>query len=494
MSFYNKYFPGVAILQLPFFLIAYFVSYISNLPLDGYNTTFLFFNYLGSLFYSILGFLIYYTFVKKFFFNFIHLNWIIFIVCVSSPILFYSINAPSLSHLYSFFLFGLFGLQVLKLNQNITHLRLLFLGVILGLIFLIRPTNCIVIFIIPFLLGDLAQLKIVINSFLNFKKSILFYIGFFSLCAILFFVWKWQSGSWIVWSYNGEGFNFFKPELLNSLFSFRIGLFLHTPILILSLIGILLIGNNYQLISWFLYFSIVVWVLSSWWCWDYESSYGNRPYTEHIFFISLPIYFFLNVILHKKIGLSIMVFLGVVSVIRYVERTTNFMSDQRFTRENYFTSLNFWDQRNKNRWNYTKSCVPFGEKIESKIILNDITVHSITSKDEFLFTTIDTLDNKRTNERYYYKVTLEKKIDDNINDVLLIVDGSSFDFKSRYYKSIDLFNDRFEGQKEWKKIEFEGIIHDNFQKFQKVSIYIWNQGRRKFKIRNIQIRIEKYKP
>jgi hypothetical protein len=212
-----------------------------------------------------------------------------------------------------------------------------------------------------------------------------------------------------------------------------------------------------------------------------------------MFFLTLPIYHFFNFISNQKIRIGILAIFGVISIIRYVERTTNFMADQHFTYKNYFASLVFWDSQNKNRWNFTKSCVPFGKKVESKLILSDASVHNISSNDEFIFTAVDTLSKNRSNERYYYTVTLDKKIEDNIEGVLLVVDGSSFDFKSRYYKSIDLFNDRFEGQKDWKKLEFEGIVHDNFQQFEKVAIYIWNQGKRNFKIRNIQIRVEKYK-
>ena len=490
---YNKYFPGVAVLQLPFFLIAYFISYISDLSIDGYNSTFLFFNYLGSLFYSILGLIIYFRFVKKFYLNFDNLNWVITVVCLSTPILFYTLNTTSFSHLFSFFLFGLFGLQIINLNQKITKVRLVSLGIIIGLIFLIRPTNILIITIIPFLLRDKIRFINFVKSFLNLKISLLFYVAFLSICSILLFIWKWESGSWIVWSYSGEGFNFFNPKIIECLFSFRAGLFLQTPIIILAVLGIFLIKNNYQLISWFLYFSIVVWVLSAWWCWDYESSFSNRAYTEHMFFLTLPIYHFFNFISNQKIRIGILAIFGVISIIRYVERTTNFMADQHFTYKNYFASLVFWDSQNKNRWNFTKSCVPFGKKVESKLILSDASVHNINSNDEFIFTAVDTLSKNRSNERYYYTVTLDKKIEDNIEGVLLVVDGSSFDFKSRYYKSIDLFNDRFEGQKDWKKLEFEGIVHDNFQQFEKVAIYIWNQGKRNFKIRNIQIRVEKYK-
>jgi hypothetical protein len=342
-------------------------------------------------------------------------------------------------------------------------------------------------------LRDKIQFVNFFKTFLNLKASTIFYLTFLSLSSFLFFIWKWESGSWIVWSYSGEGFNFFNPKLIECLFSFRAGLFLQTPIMILALIGIFLSKNKYQIFSWILYFSIVVWVLSSWWCWDYESSFGNRPYTEHMVFLTLPIYSLVSSISFKKISLTLFVVFGVVSVVRYSERTTNFMADQHFTYKNYFASLAFWDARNKNRWNYTKACVPFGKKVQSKLLLGDNSEHLITSKDEFVLTVIDTLSKNRTNERYFYNVTLEKKIDDNIDGVLLVVDGSTFDFKKRYYKSIDLFNDRFEGKKEWEKLEFQGIIQDNFQEFEKVAIYIWNQGKRNFKIRNIQIILEKYK-
>jgi hypothetical protein len=195
-----------------------------------------------------------------------------------------------------------------------------------------------------------------------------------------------------------------------------------------------------------------------------------------------------------KIVYGLLISIAFFSLIRYFEKTTDFMVDQRFTASNYFESFVFWKPLNKNRWNFTKSCEPYGEKIKSKELLNDASVRFFNEKNEFIYTVLDTLAQKRTCERYYYKVSLEKQIQDSSFDgVMLVIDATSYDLKHRFYKTVDLFNDRLEGKNHWEKLEFEGIVHDNFQEYQKVLIYIWNQGKKKFKIRNFKIVLEEYK-
>ena len=282
---------------------------------------------------------------------------------VGSPLLFYCFNSPSYSHNYSFFLFGLFTFQVLRLNGEINDRKLFGLGLILGLIFLIRPTNFLIVLMIPFIIGDRKSFFILINNIFKkkIKNTLIFSCGFFISLSFLFFIWKWETGNWIIWSYNGEGFNFLSPQLFSSLFSFRIGLFLQIPLLFLSLFGlfILFFYNRFQAIFWSIYFIGNLWIFSSWWCWDFESPFGNRPYTEHLFFLLIPI-------IHLKIkyrfitSLSIFI-LTMIGFVRYYEVTSGYMTNQRFTKDNYFESLLFWKPQNAGRWNFTRSCVPFGK-------------------------------------------------------------------------------------------------------------------------------------
>jgi len=66
-SRFNKCFPGIAVLQLPFFGIACAVEYLQGNQVTGYSATFTNFFYLGHLFYALLGFLFFVKCVEQLF-------------------------------------------------------------------------------------------------------------------------------------------------------------------------------------------------------------------------------------------------------------------------------------------------------------------------------------------------------------------------------------------------------------------------------------------
>jgi hypothetical protein len=497
-NFYNKYFPGLAVMQLPFFGMACFTSWISGSPVDGYSDIFYFFIFLGGLFYGIAGIFLYARTLKLLFPAHSRLiEWLVPIFYIASTLLFYSFDTPGFSHLYSFFLFGVFSLAVLQLRDKLTFKKLFFLGAIVGLIVLIRPTNGLIVLMIPFLLGDFQAFKKFFQGLFE-KKGANFFaglIGFGLLVFIQLACWKWQSGEWIKWSYNGEGFNFLRPQLIAGFFSFRIGLFLHVPIMLLAILGgiILFRKQPFQALIWVLYFVLNSWLIFSWWCWDYESSFGPRAFTEHLFFLLIPVVYF--VVRYQK--WLVVLCLGVVTInggIRYFEIQTDFLKDQRFTRQNFLSSLQFWQDENKGRWNFTRSVLPHGKLVQSEVLLSDQRVCAIEPETVFSYTVEKVLQQPRTNERMYYQVKLDKKQNEaKFEGVLLVIDAYTKDQKKRYYRTVELLNDRFEGQKEWAHLVFEGQIYDNFQEYDFVKFYIWNQGKKSFEVKDIEIRFDTYK-
>lgn len=494
---YNKYFPGIALLQLPFFGIACLISWIFNQPIDGYSSVFLFCFYIGSLVYGLLGIRLFSLIIQQLFPQRINQKrWVIPLFYIATPLLYYQLITPSFSHLYSFVFFGLFAWQFFKFIASPTLKNAFVLGLILGMITILRPTNLIILLIIPFLAGSwgntVSFLKILSSE--KGKRFFVGTIGFLIVISLVFLSWKWQTGDWIVWSYSGEGFNFLHPQLWANWFSFRVGLFVHSPLLLISIVGLVLLfkTNRFQAISWILYFAINSWVISSWWCWDYESPFGNRPMTEHLFFMLLPI--FSALAKFPKFTYSFLLICSVLGIIRFFEIKTEFMVDQRFTKQNYIASLAFWNPDNHNRWNFTRSCIPFGERIENKVLLNLPETQNILPTEEFAFTVQENLPKPRTNEKYAFTVELQKRIfSKKFQDVYLVIDAFKSDESKRYYKAIELFNDRQEGKSDWSEnLVFEGHIHDYLQEYDAVKIYIWNPGKQHFQIRNLQIRLEKY--
>ncbi|MDG1148148.1 MAG: hypothetical protein P8N52_07570 [Crocinitomicaceae bacterium] len=494
---YNKYFPGVAVLQTPFFLTAIIVSWVSGFPIDGYNDFFMLLFLVGAVFYFVLGLIFFSKALKLLFPDFNQTPLGSFSLMVfASPLFYYAVYCPSLTHLYSFTLLSGFVLLLLKLKSAPTIRNYGLLGGLLGLIFLVRPTNVLIVFLIPFLLGDYDSLKTFIRHLFKEygKRFFISLVVFLAVLSLLLVSWKWQTGSWIVWSYNGEGFNFFHPKILDALFSYRIGLFSHTPILILSAVGLVLIWGKekYKVGSFLLYALVTTWIISAWWCWDYESVFGNRPFTEHLAILFIPTLYLMRT--YRKITWSLLFFFTFFGVFRMYQTVSEITPVARYSSVSYWGSLFSYGQKEVGRWNFTASCKPFGKEVEHvRVFAKDSMV--FTPRDLFGLSQTSPMPKPRANERYYYTVKLKKRHDlDSFDDVYLVVDAGCSDSEKRYYKAVKLFNDRNEGRGEWSdELTFSGIIHDNDQLFDHVKIYIWNKRKSEFQLKDVTYELSVYK-
>ena len=100
-----------------------------------------------------------------------------------------------------------------------------------------------------------------------------------------------------MYSYNNEGFNFLSPNLFNFIFSFKKGWLLWSPLILFVLILSVksLFRESISLgLSFILPFSLIVYVLSSWWCWTYGAGFGQRPMIDFLPFIAIGVALFLN--------------------------------------------------------------------------------------------------------------------------------------------------------------------------------------------------------
>lgn len=494
---YNKYFPGIAVLQAPFFAIGHLFTILSGTEANGYTYWYKLWFYIGSLCYVLLGLFYFIRLLKRLYPELVQkFIWLFPLLYVCTPLLHYSMENVGFSHLYSFFLFVLFGNLVMDVLHGTANPRtVVFLALVFGLIVLVRPTNAVIVFCIPVLAGSWVQTK-------EFFRKVVhpvgpFLLAFFFACAVLFIqpaIWKWETGSWLVWSYSGEGFNFLSPHLLEVLFSFRIGLFLHHPIFILVLLSAIFLFKvrPFFAAAWGVYFFVNFWVISSWWCWDYESPFGVRPIVEHLPFLLLPL--FANAHHWKKsMGISL-VLITALALIRHGQLVSGSMPLQRFTAASYFKSLAFWKASNFDRWNFTLSCPPHGERIKTDWLYMKTDAQLINDEKEFWCVGEMTLDSLRVHERYYFAVDLEKKVQKvPLDDVVLVVDASDKESEQRYYANLKLYNDRFEGKGEWMRMRFEGMLHDQLRQFDRVKIYIWNRNPNPFSLRNVEIKLETYK-
>lgn len=303
---YNKYFGGVAIPMLPFFLIGHMITSLSGGEADGYSYWYQISISCAAIFYLILSLLIMRKILSSYHIRDSIIAFSILAIVFGTNWYYYVLAEPAMSHVYSVFLISLFLWRMMKWRDTETNSELVFMGIILGLITWVRPLNAIVILSAPLVFNSWFEFKNrATKLFKNVKLwPVALIPGLIVLLQLL--VYKIQTGSWLIYSYEEEGFNFTNPQMWNILFSYKKGLFLYTPILLIALIFNFLYykRNKFKGVVSMLFFVAITYFLSSWWNWYYGGSFSSRAYLEYYVFFLIPLAVGLNDIRIKSYRLA----------------------------------------------------------------------------------------------------------------------------------------------------------------------------------------------
>jgi len=298
-NYLDKYPIGVAVMSLPFFLLAHIgtlaISQFSGVPPDGFTDplyhaaqTF------SGLFYGLLGLLILKRILDKYFKPKVVYLTLIAVMFGTNLFHYFTYDAV-FSHVYSFFLFTLFLYLTIKWYSNPNKLNSLLIGATTGLIAIVRPTNLVVVLF--FLLFGLSinglgtQIRQRAALYLRkYKKILLISFAAIAVVSIQIIYWYIITGRLFVYSYTDEYFDFKNPQILNVLFSIRKGLFFWCPVLLFSIPGFYLIRNKIKGFSLptIIFFFINAYIVSSWWSWWYGGGFGMRALIEIFPFLALP--------------------------------------------------------------------------------------------------------------------------------------------------------------------------------------------------------------
>ena len=294
----NKYPCGTALLQLPFFAYTYFTSNLSGDNNDGYQRPFQKNIFYAAIFYLFLSIL----FLKKIL-TLYNIKKHIIIFCqltlvLATSVTHYSNYDAGFSHIYSLFAITAFIYFIKSYLHQKKIIHFFLACLFLGLIFILRQPNILIILFIPFLAGSIKELKLGFTTlFTNKKNLVIGILLFFVISSIQSILWYIQTGNFFVYSYQGESFNFLDPHFYSILFSYKKGLFIYTPILLFTILSIIWFAYKkyfYLLFTWVSFFLTVTYVLSSWWSWFYGCSYGLRAYIDYYTVFFIPFAFVLN--------------------------------------------------------------------------------------------------------------------------------------------------------------------------------------------------------
>jgi len=277
----NKYWIGLSILWLPFFLMAHFLSCLLGFDADGYNCIYQYSIGFATCVY--MGFGIY--FFRKNIEHFTRNNNIaiaaILATIFGSNIFYYALVEPGHSHVYSFTFLSVFISSIIKINkQEKVNYKIYVIAICVAtIVVLIRPLNLFLLLFSLLFIIETKHIKRIWNEYFSNK-----FISILLPAIPVFFLflqsalWHKQTSFWLLDSYAGERFNLSVPHFLDFIFSYKKGWLTYTPICLFSMYGIVLYykHNLYKLLFCSAILFGWIYVLSSWWIWTYGTSYGQR--------------------------------------------------------------------------------------------------------------------------------------------------------------------------------------------------------------------------
>lgn len=286
----NKYFAGTAVAMAPFFFIAHVTAKCVGMEADGYSKIYPILINIAAVFYLFLGLLYLRRMLRLYRVPDSLISFILVAVTFATNVFYYAVCEPAMSHIYSFAFITMFIYYLHVFYNNPATRKFFVLCILFGIIVLIRPVNGLIILIAPFAAGEKNRFW---DGLTYFKTHLLMAISGVLITTVIvsiqLIIYKIQTGNFLVDSYGAEEFNWLAPHPIDFLISYKKGLLLYTPLVLLSFLGLyaLFKSNRFQFYSLITFLIIVLYVLSSWWSWWYGGSFGSRVSVEYYSIVAL---------------------------------------------------------------------------------------------------------------------------------------------------------------------------------------------------------------
>jgi hypothetical protein len=177
----------------------------------------------------------------------------------------------------------------MKWYERPSLLLTVLLGLTAGWVVLIRPVN-VVFCLFPLVYGQGS-----LRETLKFWQSQWIKIAVMIFAAFVvwipqFLYWKYATGHFLFFTYGDERFFWTQPEIIRGWFSYRSGWLVYTPVMALSLVGMVFLYRTQRRLFYpvALIFVLNTYVIYSWWCWWY-SGFGSRPMIDSYAILVLPL-------------------------------------------------------------------------------------------------------------------------------------------------------------------------------------------------------------
>jgi hypothetical protein len=476
----TRYTCGVAILQAPFFALIHFLIGILGQPQDGFSGLYHQVPNLAGLFFTVLGMIFLWRFLRYYYSKKIAFLTLAALF-LGTNLYYYAIDSTGMSHIYSFALFAISAWLTKKLlvaDQKKQFIFITVWSIVFSLIILVRPSN---ILLFPFLFcigpGSFRELKNRVKRFLKLKYVIILAACFIIVFLPQFLYWKYVSGSFLYYSYEGYGFtNWNSPKIIELWFSPNNGLFLYNPLYFAALAGIFLMIRDKKIDGWVigLTFFTLSYLFASWFIFSFGCGFGSRNFVEYTVMFSIPMGYLFRRIENlksiKRTGFVILLVLMVLFNLRIVYK--------------YSRCFQGGD------WDFTEYVSFLADVKKYHEELNLDTNSRLSSGEEF-----SEILSIPLNKLYYLnftKAVVKSKVEiQDVNSEALLVFALDNPDSLFYWKSVNL-KDKIPDSKTGKlySVKEEFLLPEPMPQNSKISCYIWNRKREYIRLEKLELFLE----
>lgn len=348
-----QYTSGVAMMDLPFFLIAHTLAEPLGYEADGYSQPYKTIIFFGNMLYVLLGLWLIRSILRGYLSDGIVAS-VLLSVGLGTNLLYFTVYSAYMAHSHIFCAVAIFIYSTIQFHKTGRLLHLISIAFFGGLISLLRPNDGLLV-LVPLLYGvySFSDFKRRVLSILkDFKGILIVLLAFLTPILPQLFYWKCMTGKWVFNSYMNQSFDFKHPHILEGLFEFRNGWFAYTPVMFFAVLGIFLLWKNsvktprelavFRLpLSIFL--PIHIYVTYSWWCWYYINGFGSRPMIDIYALMAIPLAVFIHYLNFKRILIYIASTIGVFFIylnsIQTYQATHNLLISEIGTSAFWYASL-----------------------------------------------------------------------------------------------------------------------------------------------------------
>lgn len=295
---------GQALQFLPAFGLAHWLAPRLGYAADGFTRPYQVAMSLNALLIAFIG-LYFLRKVLLCYFNDTTSAISIFLITVGTNYLEYASITGAMTHNWLFTIYSILIYLTILFYRSPTSAKALLIGAAVGWAALTRPTE-IISCLIPLGWGvyNIATLKerfYFIQKY--FSKYMIAIIIALLFGCIQFIYWKYVTGHYFFYSYQGQTFSWLHPHIKDGLVSFRAGWLVYSPMMFFAVFGLYSLWRNKRDLfpTIFVFVLLFMYICFAWDIWWYGGSLGQRAMIQSYPLWAFPLAAFVEAILGRRV-------------------------------------------------------------------------------------------------------------------------------------------------------------------------------------------------